>query len=190
MVHSWLGLTVEETRKGLEVSYAIPGESAHRAGIVQSDIIRSINGIKVDSIEKVQELLVLLVPDTLVEIEWSHNGDVATGILSLGTRPEKPMDLALKRDIAANLIAPLFGMVLEETGSYFWEKTYAIRRIYPGSVADETGLSINDPLAIKNWHIDEENRIAFLQIIVKKRKAGFIERAVQLGAYLEIDNSI
>lgn len=190
VVHSWLGLTVEETMDGLEVSYVLPGEAAGRAGIKQGDIITSVYGMNVDSVEDIHSVTINLAPDTLVEVGWLRDGDSYQGIVSLGTRPELPLDLAGKRDMSTNLLAPLFGIVIEETGNYFWDRAYTIRRVYPGSIADETGLSVNDPLAIQGFEIDEENRVGYLQIVVKKKKAGFIERAIQLGAYLEIDNFI
>jgi len=62
--------------------------------------------------------------------------------------------------------------------------------VYRGSIADETGISVNDPLKVRNWKIDDESRIAFLQIFVKKRKSGFMESVIQLANYLEIDNFI
>ena len=54
-------------------------------------------------------------------------------------------------------------------------------------VADETGISVNDPLTIQGWSVDTESRIALLQILIKKRKAGFVESGIQLGSYLEVD---
>ena len=186
--HSWLGLTAEDTRKGLEVSYSVPGGAAYRSGIRQGDIIARVNGIAVSSPEEVQRQLVRISPDTLVDVEWQRDDETFSGLLSVDKRPERPLDVAIERDTTANLVAPLFGMVLEETGSYFWDRTFAIRHVYPGGVADETGLSVNDPLTIQDWTIDEENRIAYLQIVVKKKKAGFIERVIQLAAYLEVPN--
>jgi hypothetical protein len=36
--------------------------------------------------------------------------------------------------------------------------------------------------------VDTELKAAFLRMYMKKRKAGFLETAIQLGAYLETDN--
>lgn len=188
--HSWLGVAVEESRKGLEVAYSLPGAAAGRSGIVQGDRLLSINGTKVATVEEAQALLIGITPDTLIHVEWDRDGETLSGLVSMDKRPERPLDVALERDVYTNLFPPLFGMVVEETGSYFWERGYAIRRVYAGSIADETGLSENDPLSIQDWEVDDDNRVAYLQILVKKKKAGFIERAIQLGAYLEVDNFI
>jgi len=190
VTHSWLGLTVVETVRGLEVSYVVPGEAAGRGGIEAGDIITSLYGTEVASVEDVHEIIIDLAPDTLVGISWRRAGKEFNGILSVGKRPEFPIDLSRERDTLTNLVAPLFGMTIEQTGNYFWETSYTIKRVYPGGIADETGLSVNDPLNILEFEIDEENRIGYLQIVVKKKKAGFIERAIQLGTYLEVDNFI
>ncbi len=190
VAHSWLGLTVEETRKGLEVSYSLPREAGHRSGIRQGDIILAINGVGVSTVDQVQKQLIFISPDTLISVDWERDGETYRSLLSVDERPLLPLDSAMDRDAPINLVAPLFGMVLEQTGSYLWDTTYAVRRIYAGGIADETGLSENDPLTIQGWTIDEENRVVYLQIVVKKKKAGFIERVIQLGAYLEVPNFI
>ena len=59
-----------------------------------------------------------------------------------------------------------------------------------GSVADESGISPDDPLTIQDWQVDKEKGYALLQVVIKKRKAGFIESAVQIATYLETDNFI
>jgi S1-C subfamily serine protease len=190
VTHSWLGLTVVETVRGLEVSYVLPGEAAARAGIELGDIITSVYGVAVNTLEEVHEILIDLEPDTLINVGWKRDRNEYSGVLSLERRPEYPIDVARERDVFTNLIAPLFGMALERTGTYFWDTSYTIKRIYPGGIADETGLSVNDPLTILGFEVDEEYRVGYLQIVVKKKKAGFIERAIQLGTYLEIDNFI
>ena len=184
----WIGVAVDEQVKGLEVTYVLPGEPAERAGISVGDIVTHFNGIAVDEIGDFQTRLLAYAPETLVKLKWLRNGNESEAILSLGERPEFPTDVALSRDINANLFGYLFGMKVRHTGSILWDETYAIEQIYLGGIADEAGLSNDDPLVVQDWVIDEDNRIAFLQIIVKKRKAAFTERAVQLAAYLEVDS--
>ena len=57
-------------------------------------------------------------------------------------------------------------------------------------IADETGLSINDPFIIKKWELIDDQKVIIMQIRIKKRKAGFLESGVQLGAYLGTSNFI
>ena len=189
-VHSWLGLAVVETSKGLEVLYPVPGETSHRAGLLSGDILLSINNKPLSTIGAAQKMLLSLTPDTLVELSWSRSGEDQSGIFALGRRPDRPLDVALDRDYYINLLPPLFGMELEKSGKSLFEQIYRISKLYAGGIADESGLSIGDPLTIQQWTVEEELRVAILQIIVKKRKAGFLERAIQLASYLEIDNFI
>jgi hypothetical protein len=120
-------------------------------------------------------------------VEWGEGESAVEELAFLTERPFRPMDLALKRDRKDRLLLPLFGMGLKETDSVFWKPNYTVEKIYRGSIADETGLSESDPVSIQRFYIEEEYRVAVLQMYVMKRKAGFLEKAIQLAAYLEID---
>jgi len=190
IVHPWLGMAVHEDDKNLEVMYTVPGESADMGGIGTGDLLLEINGKKISTIRDVQEYLISETPDTVVELSWEHDDKVFSGYFSLTERPYYPLDTAIKRDRRDNLFIPLFGMEIEETHAFILDKSYSVKRVYRGSIADETGISVNDPLKVRNWKIDDESRIAFLQIFVKKRKSGFMESVIQLANYLEMDNFI
>ena len=85
-------------------------------------------------------------------------------------------------------VVPLFGMKLKEAGNFLWETEYVVEWVLPGSAADNTGISRGDALNLQDWRIDTERRYALLQIFVKKRKAGYLERVIQLAAYLDLDS--
>jgi len=185
--HPWLGLAVHETPKGLEVTYALPGSPAARAGLQKGDLLLRLNGKAHERIGALQSAILDLDYPALVRLEWSRQGQAASGLLSLARRPFSPIEEALDADRRENLLYPLFGMEVEKTGQVLWKPTYVIRRVLPGSIADESGLSVDDPLSLQGWRIDEDNRVALLQIHVKKRKSGFLESVIQIGAYLESD---
>ena len=63
-------------------------------------------------------------------------------------------------------------------------------RCIPGSIADNSGISIDDPINIRGWHVEKEQRLVLLQIFVKKKKAGFLESVVNLIATLESDTFV
>ena len=191
VIHPWLGAAVKKVDKGFEVMYALPGEPADNASIEQGDTILKINNRSFSTLRELQEEIIRYQPRTLVSVTWLNaEGKEKIGYFSLNPRPNQPMDLAIKRDRRDKLITPLFGMQLEETDTVFWKPNYLVRRVYRGSIADESGLSENDPVSIQRWEVDRENRIALLQLYVMKRTAGFLEKAVQLAAYLDIDNFI
>jgi hypothetical protein len=81
-------------------------------------------------------------------------------------------------------------MQVELTGSFLWQNSYRITKVYPGSIADESGLSVGDPITIKGWQVDTKKNIVVLQFTVQKRKEGFLPSEVQIAAYLKVDNFI
>jgi len=190
VAHPWLGMALAETTKGLEVVYCVPDEPADQAGIQAGDIIESINGKSFTKIQDVQEAVLGYVPPTLVKVTLHRGTRTFDAILCLSGRPERPIEVALQRDTRDNVLYPLFGMKLQKVGSFFWSNDYIVTRITRGSVADQSGLSENDPLSIQDWKVDSEKGYAALRLVIKKRKAGFIESAVQIATNLETDNFV
>ncbi len=186
--HAWLGAALNETSQGLTALYAVPGTPAERGGIKEGDQLLQVNGEPVASLRRVHALLIAEKPGRMVRTLWKRtDGTEETVYFELQKRPRIPMLEAARRDSEEDLILPLFGMQIEETGSTLWEKGYIITKVYPGSIADETGLSVNDPFFWRGLKIDEEQKVALFQIIIKKRKAGFLESSIQMGAYIEVD---
>jgi hypothetical protein len=185
--HPWLGAAVQEVAKGLEVIYTVPGSPADRAGLQEGDIIESLNGRSYTETGEMQSTLLDLDYPVLVTLRWNRNGETLEGAVSLDERPFSPIEESLEKDLLENVLLPLFGMKIERTSRFLWRPNYSVRRVLPGSIADETGLSTDDPLTIQGWEVDKENRFALLRIHVQKRKSGFLESIVQLAAYLETD---
>jgi S1-C subfamily serine protease len=188
--HPWLGMAVQETGKGLEVLYALPGGPAAAAGLEAGDLLASLNGTEHRKLGPLQAALLELEPGALIALSWRRGSETLSGYLSLGERPFSPMEEALEKDRRERVLYPLFGMRLAKTGTFLWRDSFVVERVLAGSVADETGLSEGDPLVITAWKLNREERYAMVQIVVKKRKSGFLESAVQLAAYLETDNFV
>jgi len=186
--HSWLGTAVRESDDGLEVIYVAPRSPAAEVGIAPGDILESIDGWSPKKIGEAQNVLLGYQPETLVKVSWKRNTQEMSGLVSLGTRPYSPVEDALKIQDETKLFPVLFGMEVKDISTLPWQHNYVITKIYPGSTADETGLSEKDPFTLRDWKVDSDKRIAILQIIVKKRKAGFLESGIQLASYLELDN--
>ena len=188
--HPWLGMALHESDAGLEVVYTVPQEPADRAGLREGDVIVSLNGRSFDKIVDLQSELLALDYPTLVRLVWRRGDETLTGAVSTGERPFSPVELSLERDRRENVVYPLFGMKLEQVGQVLWRRNYVVRRVLPGSIADEIGLSRDDPVTIQGWKVDGDNRFAVLQIQVRKRKAGFLESVVQVAAYLESEDFV
>jgi serine protease Do len=190
VAHPWLGMAVAETDKGLEVLYAVPGEPAALAGITAGDIIQSINGADYTKLSDIQNAVLSHSPPTLVTLSVKRAETRIQALVCLSKRPEDPVSLALTRDTRDAVLYPLFGLKLENVGTFLWRGSYIVRRVTRGSIADEAGISVDDPLTIQDWQVDKEKGYAILQIVLNKKKAGFVTSAIQVAAYLETDNFI
>jgi serine protease Do len=189
-VHSWLGMAVAETEKGLEVIYTVPDEPAAQAGISSGDIIVSLNGKPFKKLGDIQEEVLRHAPPSLITMTIRRGTTSQNVLLCLSARPDQPIEVALKRDTRDNILYPLFGMKLENVGSFLWKGDYIVKRVTQGSIADETGISPDDPLTIQDWQVDTDKGYAVLQVVIKKKRAGFLESAIQIATYLETDNFI
>ncbi len=189
-VHPWLGMAVAETDEGLEVIYCVPDEPAAQAGIVSGDIIESVDGKPFKKLGDIQEEVLRHSPPSLVSLGVRRGGTSQNMLLCLSARPDEPITVALDRDARDNVLYPLFGMQLENVGSFLWKGDYIVKRVTQGSIADESGISPDDPLTIQDWQVDTDKGYAVLQVVIKKKKAGFLESAIQIAAYLETDNFI
>jgi hypothetical protein len=67
---------------------------------------------------------------------------------------------------------------------------YQIKKIIRGSIADESGLSENDPLTINGFVVDEKKGFAYMDISIKKRKMGYLEVMMRLYGGIEISETL
>ncbi len=186
--HPWMGVAVQETRRGFEVMYVARHSPADQAGLRAGDLITEIEGRSLRKISEGQSALLSMGPGELIRVSLRRDDETQERLLVLENRPFSPLEDAFEFSPAHELFPALFGMEAREVGRLPWQSNYVVSHVYPGSIADETGLSANDPFSLRNFDVDTEYRVAFLQIIVRKRKAGFLESGVQLATLLEIDN--
>jgi len=189
-VHPWLGMAVTETEKGLEVIYTVPDEPAAQAGLQAGDLIETLDGKPYRKLADIQEAILEHAAPSLVSLGVRRGDALRSALLCASSRPDEPIQVALKRDTRDNVVYPLFGMKLENIGNFLWKGDYIVRKVIQGSIADESGISPDDPLTIQDWQVDQDKGYAMLQVVIKKKKAGFIESAIQIATYLETDNFI
>jgi hypothetical protein len=79
-------------------------------------------------------------------------------------------------------------MQLRKIGTVLFKNKYIITRVAKGSVADEAGFSKDDPVTIQDWQVDKEKKVVILQLYVQKKKQGFMESVIQIGAYMETNS--
>ena len=180
---AWLGLALSESHGGLHVVYRHPRAAE---GIEAGDRLLSIAGVAQTKLPAAQASLTGRLPGSLVRVRIGGSAGERVLLRRLGERPYSPIEDAFGLDRHDRLLAPLFGLEAKRMpGTILEPDTYSVVRIWPGSIADEAGLSENDPFVLKLFFLDEAQGAAVIQISVKKRKAGFLESFLQIPAPLE-----
>jgi S1-C subfamily serine protease len=183
MQRGWLGIMATVEGLGLQVLYSQPKIGD---GLEPGDRLVSIAGEGPATVPAAQFLLAGHYPGELLTLELKRGGTPLRLLRSLVPRPYAPLETAAQNDTKVRLLPALFGMEVELIpGSILSPDSYTITRIRRGSIADESGLSEQDPFVLKRFVIDKEGRVILIQIHVKKRKAGFLDSILQLPAGLD-----
>ncbi|MDR0527980.1 MAG: S1C family serine protease [Spirochaetaceae bacterium] len=191
-IRPWLGLTLAQTREGAEIIYVAPLTPAAEQSVAEGVFIESLNGEKITApqgelIAALQDRLFSDEPGELVALKTS---DGKKYILQTAQRPVTPLAEAAKTDSRERIAAALFGLVLSPAGGSFWTPQYLIKRVVRGSVADEAGLSPQDPVRIFSFNLQEKEGYALLGIDVKKRSSGYMETTMRLPAALDSPDTL
>lgn len=190
VIHSWIGCYGHTKRNGkekigLEIQYVLPGSSAFISGLTAGDVINSVDGVKISSLEDFQFVCMGYGPETLLEFSYITNENdeeiEKKGFLYLDKRPKSPSYEIYKSDFLSNAFVPLFGMKLISS-STLNKNSYTIESVIKGSVADELNFSQFDPVTIRDIKTDEENEYIFVQIYSKRKKKGFLDISMVLSA--------
>ncbi|MCL2804584.1 MAG: S1C family serine protease [Treponema sp.] len=192
----WLGLTLCETFYGAEIIYKSPNTPAslHRLG--EGVYIKTINGREINAdqgalIPALQDELFLYGPGELVAVETvDREGNVKKHILMTSARPDLPLLEAARIERRDRIAAPLFGMILTPLQNNLFVSNFRVERVVRGSVADEAGISENDPVSISRFRIMENEGYALLEIQVKKRRMGYLETNMLLPVWLDSPDTL
>ena len=186
--HLWLGVSVHRRAAELVVDYVLPGAPADRAGIAAGDVLVRIgHHAAVDAVGVQRHLLGYGAP-ALVEVEVRRGGRQRRLLALLGPRPFLPLDEALRRDSWQDALLPLFGIGVEHVRRTLFREEYRVTALVPGSVADDSRISVGDPVWLEEFALDEPGRTAYLRLVVRKRLTGSLEASVLLSAPLEQNN--
>jgi S1-C subfamily serine protease len=189
----WLGLAIAETAQGAEIIYVAPFTPAAEQQIPEGTLIARFNGAEISAsqgalIPAYQEVLFGNRPGELVSLETS-DGEKYT--LMTVARPDVPLANAARVDTGERLVAPLFGIVLSPAiMSGMFSSAYQIKKVVRGSVADEAGLSEQDPVTIRGFQVMEKDGYVVMDINVKKRRAGYLETTMRLPAILDSPDTL
>ena len=183
--HLWLGVSVHRRDRELVVDYVLPGAPADLAGIAAGDVLARIGGHAAADVVGVQRYLLGFGAPALVEVEVVRAGRSRRLLALLGPRPFSPLAEALQRDSWQDALLPLFGLGVEHVRRTLFKDEYRVTTVVPGSVADDSRISADDPVWLEEFAVDEGLRTAYLRLVVRKRLTGALEASVLLSAPLE-----
>ena len=186
--HLWLGASVHRRDAELVVDYVLPGAPADLAGIDAGDVLVRIGDQAADELVGVQRYLLGFGAPALVEIEVRRGGRERRLLALLGARPFSPLEVALQRDSWQDALLPLFGLGVEHVRRTLFRDEFRVTAVVPGSVADDSRISVDDPVWLEDFALDEALRTAYLRLVVRKRLTGYLEASIVLSAPLEQNN--
>jgi len=192
----WLGMALNETSTGAEIIYTAPNTPAARHLVAEGSVISSLNGREIQApqsllIPALQDAIYQSRPGELVALETRESdGQVKRRVVMTAPRPELPLRDAARVDSRERLVAPLFGIILSPGPGRPRSASYEVKRIVRGSIADEVGISDQDPINIRGFRILEKEGYVLMEINVKKRSMGFMETTMQLPASLDSPDTL
>lgn len=190
VAHPWISAyghtkKIKTVKKGLEVQYVLPGDSAAFSGLQEGDIIISADDKEITSIDDFQYVLMGHEPGTIINCTYKNSEDeIKTIPVYLDFRPEYPVEKFFNSDLIADSFIPIFGMKLSHS-STINRKSYTIIKVFNGTIADEMGFSENDPVTIQAMKFDYENEYFLAQLLVQRHKRGYIDVSIGVGASLD-----
>jgi S1-C subfamily serine protease len=187
----WLGFSLCETYSKAEIIYTAPNTPASLHRLREGSFITSVNGRASTAeqgglIPALQSSIFAYNPGELVAIETvDEEGVTKRNVMMTVARPEIPLLEAANIDRRERITAPLFGMLLAPLQSSFFSTSYRVTRVVRGSIADEAGVSEDDPVSINRLRILETEGGALLEISIKKRRHGYLETTMQLPVWID-----
>lgn len=191
--HSWTGC-YGHTKKsgskktGVDVQYVMPGSSARLAGFRGGEVIQNVNGIPVESLEKLQGMFRERGPGTIVNVEYlDESGEERNSYVYLSKRAESPALEMYESDLIENSFLPLYGMQLVPSSTTS-KNYFKITRVLESSDAEELQFSENDPITIRKVRIFKEDKYIIAQIVTRRQKKNLIDVGMVLGTAFDGPN--
>jgi len=192
----WLGIVLCETYSRAEIIYTVPNTPSSRHQVKEGSFIRTVNGGTIAAsaggiIPALQETIFQFDTGELVALETiDQDGVIKKHIIMTVPRPDLPLLDAAMIDSRERIAAPLFGMVLTPLPGGIFSSNFRVNRVVRGSMADEAGISEDDPVSIRRLRILEDQGYALLEFSVKKRRMGYLETNMQLQAWLDSPDTL
>lgn len=156
ITRGWLGVMIQDVnedlakqfgsqnKRGALVSEVTPDSPAQRGGLLQGDIITSINGRAIDNVADLRNRIAETAPNTSVTLRILRNGQEKDLKLSIG---EQPKNLGTRTGAGTSSLDSM-GLSLQDltdqvARQFGYEKDQGvlIASVEPGSAAEVAGLA-------------------------------------------------
>lgn len=190
--HSWLEVNGRTRRiggkdLGVELNYVMPGGNAHRAGLKAGDLITSIEGSPIKTLEDLQKKMLGITAGYIINVNFVRGEEAEQNVkVFVSSRPLNPGYVFFKNDVISSCFTAIFGMKLTPLSE--GRRKYTIESVVKGSIADESGFSESDPVEIKNINFDKDNTTLYTEVFAKNRKKGYLDISVGIAAPLDSPN--
>lgn len=187
--HVWIG-TYGHTKKingkkaGLDIQYVMPGGIAFRAGLKKGDVITSIDGKNIYTIDDAQDILRNFSEKSIVQFSYVRDEKKYSVNLYLEERPLQPGYEIYKSDMLSSSFIPIFGLELTPSSSMN-SRRYTVSDVLKGSIGDESGFSVLDPVLIDNVEFSQENDAISVTMSTRKKKKGYLDITFRMGSSLD-----
>ena len=187
IVHPWIsafGHTKKHGSKktGLEVQYVVPGGSSFLSGLSEGDVIIEFDGNPITCLEDFQLVMLSCEPETLLKCKYMNKKEeVKECYVYLEKRPIAPALLVYNCDFFTGSFLPLFGMKLISSSTSD-KNAFTVDYVLPGTVADQLNFSNNDQIEVKDVVFNSKSEEIDVQIVTRRRKKGFLDISLLLGA--------
>ncbi len=178
--HPWLGIAVVQEAGKLRTVYIAPHSPAALLLVQPNDVLLSINGVAISDLQGVQSLLAKLQTKSIISTHWQRGQDEYELFLMTASRPQNPIELALKFQPVDFILPPLFGVETDVIRRKRREVHLVITKVHAGSSADFSGYQINDELTVQGWELDKNTEHIFLTVLSRQRRDAFLERRLML----------
>jgi S1-C subfamily serine protease len=184
----WIGSGIYQAdSKTLEFYYLLPNGPADQAGIKKGDLLRTIDGYTVSTLEEAQSRLAWMRYPRLVQIGVERDGELLYKVARLESRPYLPVEEVFARDTQSNIITLIYGVDLDYYDKSVRQRKYKTEKVYKGMWGYEVGFGAGDPITVYDLKYIEKDMAIYLTCRYRQKETGLIDRVVTIPAYVEIN---
>ena len=154
VVRGWLGVVIQnidedlaksfdlENTEGVLIAEVSKGSPAEKAGLKEGDVIKKLNGHKIESVDDLRNRIALTRPGTKIELEILRNGKRKTVEVTIGEQPSGATQAITQNEILQKLglgVQELTADLADQFG-YQEGQGVLVSEVEPGSPAAQAGI--------------------------------------------------